>query len=144
MPAKINFYFQDVAFKLLQKKRLRLILEQLFTDSGRKLKALRIIFCDDSFLLQLNKKYLNHDYFTDILTFDFSSDSNLIDGELYISLTRVQENSVLLQTGTLCEVSRVMFHGALHLVGYSDNSKRARNLMTTKENYYLKIMDCST
>ena len=97
-----------------------------------------IIFCSDEYLLSLNKKHLNHDEYTDVITFDQSSDGN-ISGDIYISLDRVKDNSKSLNASFLNELHRVMVHGILHLVGHSDKTSKDKKQMTAKEDYYLSL-----
>jgi rRNA maturation RNase YbeY len=111
----------------------------MLQDSGKNAGNISIVFCDDTFLLNLNKQHLKHDYFTDILTFDLSEPgSQLVDAEVYISTDRVFENAKLFKTPYLNELHRVMFHGILHLTGFSDSKSALKNQMTTQENFYLE------
>lgn len=94
------------------------------------------IFCSDTRLLEINKKFLNHDYYTDIISFDFSEGVST-QAEVYISIDRVKENARGLGVSFKSELHRVVFHGALHLCGYGDKTKKARETMRKKEDYYL-------
>lgn len=96
------------------------------------------VFCDDQFLLSMNKEYLNHDFYTDIITFDYSENSK-IAGEMYISIDRVIDNSNLLKIKALDELHRVIIHGVLHLCGYKDKSKRDELLMRNAEDKALSL-----
>jgi rRNA maturation RNase YbeY len=96
-----------------------------------------IIFCSDDYLLDINKQYLNHDYYTDIITFDYV-EKNVISGDLFISMDRVVENAKQYEIPVLKELYRVVFHGVLHLVGFNDKSKEEKRTMTRKENQYLE------
>ena len=100
-----------------------------------------MIFCTDDFLITLNKKYLNHDYYTDILTFNLSNIHRVINAEIYISIERVKYNSALFNFLFINELYRVMIHGILHLCGYNDKSKSGKIRMTQKENFYLSLID---
>ena len=106
----------------------------------KKTGDISVIFCSDEYLLQLNKEYLNHDYYTDIITFDYVED-DLISGDLFISLDRVKENARQFETPVLNELYRVVFHGTLHLTGYEDKTDSEQKLMREKENYYLSKVD---
>jgi rRNA maturation RNase YbeY len=97
---------------------------------------LTFVFCSDEYLLVLNNKYLKHDYFTDIITFD-NTEGLTVHGDLFISVERVKENSAGLGVAFKDELYRVMVHGVLHLLGYSDKSKPAKQTMTSKEDFYL-------
>jgi len=97
-----------------------------------------IIFCDDDYLLEINLQYLNHDTYTDIITFDYSDDK-AISGDLFISIDRVIENGESLGIDFFNELKRVIAHGVLHLIGYNDKEAMDLKLMRAKENYYLDL-----
>jgi probable rRNA maturation factor len=99
-----------------------------------------IIFCNDSYLLKINREYLGHDYFTDIITFDYSADE-VISGDLFISVDTVSRNSVDYGTGFSNELLRVIIHGVLHLMGYKDKAKKDIAIMRKKENEYLNMLE---
>lgn len=102
------------------------------------MSKLRFIFCSDAYLLEINRQYLQHDYYTDIITFDLGEAGN-IDGEIYISVERVKENAGLMQTSFKEELHRVIFHGVLHLCGYKDKLKSERLEMRSKEDRLLQL-----
>ncbi len=137
--ATIKFHFQSKKFSIPNKYKLKKFLEYIFDFENKLLKDLNIIFSSDEYLLGLNNEYLNHDFYTDILTFDLSSDAKHIIGEIYISHERIEENARVLKISFLDEVYRVMFHGVLHLCGYVDSDKKFKKQMTGKENYYLNL-----
>jgi rRNA maturation RNase YbeY len=110
----------------------------LFKKEKVSLSRLDYVFCSDEFLLEINNKFLNHDYYTDIITFDLS-DTDSIMGEIYISIDRVKDNATQQSTSFKEELTRVIFHGALHLCGYKDKKQSEINLMRQKENYYLNL-----
>lgn len=97
------------------------------------------IFCSDPFLAKLNIQYLGHPTYTDIITFDCSEDNNFIQGDIYISIDRVRENALKFKTDFPQELHRVIVHGALHLIGYSDKSRQGKNEMRKKEDAYLSL-----
>lgn len=134
----VKFHTVDVNPALKQKTKLKLFIKTLFTSERKELAALIFIFCNDEYLLSLNKQFLQHDYFTDILTFDLSKNNNGIIGEIYISVDRVKENAANNDIIYLDELRRVIFHGALHLCGYLDKIEKEKALMTRMENYYLE------
>ncbi len=101
------------------------------------MQEIRYIFCSDEYLLQINRDHLQHDYYTDIVTFDLSEGEAII-AEVYISTDRVKDNALTLATGYTAEMLRVIFHGALHLCGYKDKSKKQATLMRKMEDAYLK------
>ena len=98
---------------------------------------LHIIFVDDPYLLEINQVNLKHDFFTDIITFDYSQKTHCIEGEIYISLDRVKDNAKTYQSTYIHELHRVIFHGVLHLLGYKDSTEKEKTLMTEYENLWL-------
>ncbi len=109
---------------------------KLVCNEGKLLDDVSIILCSDEFLLELNRNHLGHDYYTDILTFDYGQDS-FLKGELYISIDRVIDNSLVCNTTEIQEFARVVVHGFLHLCGYKDLLESEKLVMTNKENLYL-------
>lgn len=105
------------------------------------MNSLTYIFCSDGFLLQMNRDFLQHDFYTDILTFGLSEKGEPIEAEVYISLDRVKDNAQTLKTGYKQEILRVIFHGALHLCGYKDKKKSETLLMRAKEDQYLLLFE---
>ena len=132
----IKFFF--IAKAALQNRiKLKKFIRQLFEHEGCKLGSLVYIFCSDEYLIQLNNDFLSHNYFTDILTFDLSTNEKVIDGEIYISVDRVKENAKNFKNSFEQELHRVIFHGALHLCGFKDKSKTDTVEMRKKEDEYL-------
>ena len=137
--ASVHFYYADVAPLSLRKKKLiRQFVVDIFLLEGKGLEKMNYIFCSDNYLLEINRKHLQHDYYTDIITFDLS-DGDLTVGEVYISIDRVKENSRTLGVPFKEEILRVIFHGALHLIGYKDKKKSEITIMRSKEDYYLRL-----
>lgn len=120
----------------ISKKSLKEYLKSLASTEDKQLKDLSVVFTDDDYLLEVNKQYLNHDYYTDVITFDYSTD-NHISGDIMISLPRVKENAESLKVSYEEELYRVVFHGLLHLCGYKDKSASDEQLMRSKENIYI-------
>lgn len=118
-------------------------LKDVCSKEGHNLGDLSLVFCSDSYLLQVNQEYLNHDYYTDIITFDYTND-NLVSGDLFISIDRVRDNANSYNVEFLNELQRVVVHGVLHLLGYKDKSENDQKLMRQKENEYLKIVPRET
>ena len=137
--AIIQFHYPYKGLPFRQVKAIKQAIKDLFAAEGRALMRLDYIFCSDEYLLELNKGFLNHDYFTDIVTFDLSESADNILGELYISLDRVKDNSKEIGVPYSTELLRVIFHGALHLCGYKDKTKREISLMRSKEDHYLHL-----
>ena len=136
----IEFFFEDVKTVPIHEKILILHLNSLIENELKNIGDISVIFCSDEYLLKMNKEYLDHDYYTDIITFDYV-EGNVISGDLFISLDRIAENAKTFDTTLLKELYRVVFHGVLHLVGYKDKTDDEEREMRKKENYYLKEVD---
>src|SRR5882757_4878201 len=121
MPA-ISFFEEDIAYKLKNKAAVRQWVTETIQAEGYKLKELTYIFCSDNYLLQINQQYLNHDTYTDIVTFDNSEIAKTIIGDIFISIDRIRENAIKYNHSETEELHRVIIHGALHLVGYKDKT----------------------
>ncbi len=135
----INFFSEDVTFILKNKTLLRSWLVKCAFSEKRKIDALNYIFCSDKYLKKINKQSLNHDYFTDIITFSTSEPGDkTISGDIYISIDRVKENATTYGVRINEELHRVMAHGLLHLCGYGDKSEKEQELMRKKEDGCLK------
>ena len=130
-------FSSSVKIKLPSKKDLKIWVKKIVLSEKRKLKNLSYNFCSDEELFQKNKQFLNHNTYTDIITFDYS-DKDLISGEIYISAERVAENSVKEKVSFEEELTRVMAHGLLHLCGYKDKTKTEIERMRTAENKAIK------
>jgi len=135
-PRKINFFF-SYSTSLSYRTELKTFIEKIFRKEGKSLVGLNYVFCSDKELLRINKEYLGHDYFTDIITFDLSDSTKKIQAEIYISVERVKENATQFGISFKEELHRVIFHGVLHLCGYADKSTKARIKMRERENFYL-------
>ena len=123
---------------LKERKKLKDFILSLFRKEGRRLTELSFVFCDDPYLLILNREFLNHDYYTDILSFPSSSPGNkYVSGEIYISVQRVRANAKDLGVSFQQEIHRVIFHGSLHFCQYKDKSKKEQAIMREKEDKYL-------
>lgn len=134
--AQVQFHFLQPA-ALRHRTLVKEVLKGLFKKEKKRLDTLTYIFCSDEYLLQINQQYLNHNYYTDIITFDLSENNSQVTGEVYISIDRVRENARLFKTGFQKELLRVIFHGALHLCGYKDKSKDDQAVMRKAEDKYL-------
>ena len=132
----ITFHFQK-KIKLDNRIKLKSFIQIFETTEKIKFSKIDFIFCTDEYILDINKRYLNHHYFTDIITFDLTEQQNLIVGEVYISVDTVQNNAIQYGTSFNNELHRVIFHGILHLCGYKDKKKEDQKTMRHKENFYL-------
>jgi rRNA maturation RNase YbeY len=110
----------------------------MLKKEGREIEHINFIFCDDEYLININKQYLNHDTYTDIITFELSKKGAQLLSDIYISVERVKENAKAFNTSLANELHRVIFHGCLHLCGYKDKSREDEGLMREKETYYLR------
>jgi rRNA maturation RNase YbeY len=124
----IFFHTIDVEPRLKHKTALKCWIKDCVLAENKKTGDLNIIFCSDEHLLEMNRTHLNHDYYTDIITFDFSQD-NIISGDLYISFDRLQDNAQKNKVSLQNETQRVIIHGVMHLCGYKDKTKKDAKLM---------------
>ena len=134
---KVQFYFLDRKPALKERTRLKLFIEKLFVQEKKGLGNLSYIFCSDEHLLGMNKDFLKHDFYTDVITFDLSSTKTETEGEVYLSVDRIKDNAKQLNVSFREELHRVIFHGALHLCGYKDKKKTDQKEMRIAENRYL-------
>ena len=133
----INFFTEEIKYDLKHKTKIRTWIKNTIEAEGYVLEELNFIFCSDEYLLAINQQYLQHDTYTDVITFDNSEVLKTIVGDIFISIERIQENARNYKGKTADELCRVMIHGTLHLLGYKDKGKAAKNLMTQKEDQYL-------
>jgi probable rRNA maturation factor len=146
MPAinpSIRFHFLQ-KITLENRGQLKAFLGILFRKEKKKLADLQYVFCSDDRLLEINRQFLQHDFYTDIITFPLSEPNQPICGEIYISVDRVRENARVFQGSLKTELHRVIFHGALHLCGYKDKTKTAEREMRQMEDKYLALYERST
>ena len=130
--SKVCFFFKTPV-SLKNRTKLKKFIEAAFRKEKKKFKSLNYIFCDDEELLQINRQYLKHDYYTDIITFELSKKGDPVEGEIYISIDRVKDNSEQLDEPFYKELQRVIFHGVLHLCGYKDKSEQEKKKMRRME-----------
>ncbi len=133
---KITFNFLN-NITLSKRKELKNFLKHLVHNEKTNIISINLIFCTDDYLIKINKQFLGHNTFTDIITFNLGSET-LIEGEIYISTDRIKENSKLFKTTINNELHRVIFHGVLHLCSYNDKKPSEKKQMTEKENIYIK------
>lgn len=136
---KILFYSLDRKCTLKDRNKLKVFIGRLFTREKKKLGSLSYIFCSDKHLLGINKEFLKHDFYTDVITFDLSSSKNEIEAEVYLSIDRIKDNAKHADTSFTEEIHRVMFHGALHLCGYKDKKNNEIIKMRQAEKKYLDM-----
>ncbi|WP_080059660.1 rRNA maturation RNase YbeY [Spirosoma aerolatum] len=134
----IRFFNEDVPYKLPHKQAVRQWLKQQTEREGYTVGELNYIFCSDEYVLQVNRDYLQHDYYTDIITFDQSEEEGKLAGDIYISVERVVDNAAQLGVPAEQEMLRVLAHGLLHLCGYLDKGVEAEAQMRQKEEEWLR------
>ena len=136
--SKIYFFFER-RVSLPNRTKLKEFIEIIFKKEKRKLCRLNYVFCTDNDLLAINREYLKHDDFTDIITFKLSPEPMPIEGEIYISIDRIRENALIFKESMNRELHRVIVHGALHLCGYGDSLSTEKERMRKKEDFYLGL-----
>ena len=132
----VSYFTQDIVFAFKEKRLTSRWLKFVAESESKRLGDVAIIFCSDNYILDINIKYLQHDYYTDIITFDYC-EGNRLCGDLFISVDSVRENASLYGTEFVDELNRVIVHGLLHLMGYDDHTEEDIAMMRAKENYYL-------
>ena len=136
----ISYFYEDTKFVFKGRQRNNRWLRLVAESEIRRMGDLSIVFCSDNYILDMNIKYLQHDFFTDIITFDYC-EGEKISGDLFISVDSVRENALLYGATFEEELNRVMVHGVLHLIGYDDHTKAEQKTMREKENYYLSLRE---
>ncbi len=136
----VTYFTEDTSFRFKEKRLTSRWLKAVAESEGNRLGDIGIIFCSDNFLLNVNKEYLNHDYYTDIITFDYC-EGNMLSGDLFISVDSVRENAAYYDVEFHVELRRVIVHGLLHLMGYEDHSDEDITQMRAKENACLLLRD---
>lgn len=137
---KIQLFYEDIQPLKTNKTFIKNQISRVIVSERRQTGNISVIFCSDYYLLEINKQYLGHNYFTDVITFDFVEET-VISGDIFISIDRVRDNAHLYNTQVIHELFRVIFHGVLHLIGYNDKTDNEINKMREKEEYYLQGVD---
>lgn len=138
----INIFFEDIEILDLNPEFFVSWLSDVCKSHNSELGEINLIFCSDEYLLSMNQEHLDHDYYTDIITFNYNTDS--INGDLFISVDRVKDNAQLEQTDWLNELNRVVVHGVLHLIGFNDKTDEEQEEMTKQENIALEYVSRET
>ena len=134
----VSYFQEGIRFELKGKVLNNRWLKMVAESEVKKLGPISIIFCSDNYILDINMKYLQHDYFTDIITFDYC-EGDVISGDLFISIDSVRENALHYGTRFEDELDRVMVHGLLHLIGYDDHTPEDTAVIRQKEDYYISV-----
>jgi len=140
---KITFNSADRAIPIVKRENFKKCISKLFINEGYYLQKISYIFCSDKYLLELNKQFLSHNFYTDVLTFLISIKNEPIESEIYISNDRIKENAKIFKVSYQKELLRVMIHGALHLCGYNDQNKKTKEQMRKRENFYIQLYEDS-
>lgn len=135
----VSYYTQDIDFTFKNRRLTNRWLKMVAESEIKVLGDISIVFCSDNYILSVNMQYLQHDYFTDIITFDYC-EGNVLSGDLVISVDSVRENAHFYGIEFPDELNRVIVHGLLHLIGYNDHTDEEKKLMRSKEDYYLDIL----
>jgi rRNA maturation RNase YbeY len=135
--SEINFFKEGISFRLDEQEQLKKWIRKVVTRNEFRLSVINFIFCTDRYLRRINKQYLQHDYNTDVVTFDNSVEKRVIIGDIFISIERVRENSKLFSTSFKDELRRVMVHGVLHLLGYDDKTQKEKEKIHRAEDLWL-------
>jgi len=134
----IYFHAEEIDFQLKEKKEVSDWICRVIEIENREIGEINIIFSSDTFLLEINNQYLDRNYFTDIITFDYG-DGKIITGDLYLSIDRIRENAESFNVPVRNELFRIIIHGILHLIGYNDSNVEEKKLMTEREDQYMEI-----
>jgi len=135
---KIAFHYDNVKFRLRESNAVKRVIGRIISDSGMKAGIIGIIFTSDKKVYEINREFLGHDYYTDIITFNYN-EGKTVNGEIYISADRVRENAETYKTLLKTEIKRVIFHGILHLCGYDDRTREQKKKMREMEEMYLAL-----
>lgn len=136
-------FFSQLPVHLKERKRLKQFLKDLMINEGVTCTSLHFIFCDDEYLLEINRRFLDHDFYTDIISFNLAVAGAPLEAEFYISVPRVRENARKHQFTFHLELLRVIIHGVLHFAGFDDKTPYAKKKMTKREDYYLNLFHVS-
>lgn len=139
MSGQVNFFSEEIDFELVDPSKYENWIFDIFKQEDGDLGDINYIFCDDDYLLNINQEYLNHDYYTDIISFPMSTKPDPISGDIFISIDMVKENAVKNQVAFNEEVLRVMAHGVLHFLGYKDKSEEESTTMRKKEDQMISL-----
>lgn len=134
----VSFHSEQTEFSISNESQIADWLVSVCQKEGKSLSEISIIFCSDDYLLEVNRQHLNHDYYTDVITFDYSEGTN-VSGDIFISTDRVAENAEVFGVPMIDELHRIIVHGTLHLIGYGDKEEDAKKEMTSKEDIYLSL-----
>lgn len=139
----IEFYSEDIDFQLNNTKLTEAWISKVIENHSFELGDISFIFCSDDYLLNVNREYLQHDYYTDIITFDYVEDK-VVSSDIFISIDRIKENAEEFKVSFENELNRIIIHGILHLLGFKDKEPEQKELMTNKEDESLALLGTMT
>lgn len=134
----VHYFREDTNFNFKNKRFNSAWLNEVAHNEGKVLGDINIIFCSDPYLLEINRTYLKHDFYTDVITFDYC-EGNILTGDIFISVDTVKDNASFYNVEFSTEMSRVIVHGLLHLIGYDDHTQEDQMVMREKENFYIDL-----
>ena len=137
----IEFFYEDTSFELNQGEQVSAWVLDTIHAEGFELSHINFVFCSDEYLHKINVEYLNHDYYTDIITFDNSEEEGMVESDIFISIDRVKDNADYQGHLFIEELHRVIIHGVLHLLAYNDKTEAEKEVMRKKENDYLSLLN---
>lgn len=137
--SEISFTSESISFDIENEEIITNWITNVIKSENKVLGELAYVFCSDDYLLKINIEHLNHDTYTDVITFNYCED-NIVSGDIFISIDRVKENAIEFLSTFQNELNRVMIHGVLHLIGYNDKSPEQQLQMTGKEDFYLSLL----
>jgi probable rRNA maturation factor len=135
----LKFFPEEIEFKVPQSVKTKQWIKNISESEGYRIGDLNYIFCSDDYLLEINRQYLEHDYYTDIITFDNSEEDDKLEGDIYVSVDRVKDNAETLNVPFDVELRRVLIHGLLHLIGFEDSDEDLKKQMRAKEDECLLL-----
>lgn len=134
----ITFHTEEISYTVKNKNHIKSVIKTAIADESKKLGEIAFIVCSDDYLHKINLEHLNHDTYTDIITFDYC-ENDMIAGDIFISIERIKENAIKFNQNIDNELFRIIIHGVLHLLGYKDKSPKDKKIMTEKEDFYLTL-----
>ncbi len=137
---QVQFFYEEINYKLQSESKIGQWLKLCASKENKNISLINYIFCTDAYLIEINKQYLKHDYYTDIITFEYSENEASLTGDVFISVDRAKENSIKLNQNFESEIMRLLVHGLLHLMGYKDKEPQDKKMMTSKEDHYLSLL----
>lgn len=140
MSSLLQFFSEEVDFKLSDEKIIHDWIIQSISQEKQNTGVLNIIFCTDEYLLDLNQRFLHRETLTDVIAFDYRENEDEVSGDIFISAERAEENALRFDQSFEFEIFRLIIHGVLHLLSYSDKSSADQSIMTDKEDYYLSLL----